>query len=320
MICISQFIVFVTAVVLNQYLAQANIFSCNTTAPCGCSKNAVIINSRIVGGEPAASHSWTWAVSLRVRSDIHFCGGSIISPHYVLTAAHCIDDPYISMLTITAAVGTDNLHDNVGQRITVSTIYKHPRYNKLTHANDIAILRLKKAISFQSSNIGKLCLPALNEIVATDFPMVNSDLVAIGWGKTDVADSSNVLRQVTVTAVSSTTPKCANSIHDTKLQFCSAVNGGGKDTCQGDSGGPLMYYSNVYRQWVVAGITSYGTGCGLANYAGVYARASMYIDWIKSIVGNDGVVIMGENAANISTMSNVFCLALVFVLFMMRLF
>ncbi|CAM4837998.1 unnamed protein product [Rotaria magnacalcarata] len=266
MVCISQFIVFVTAVVLNQYLAQANIFSCNTTAPCGCSKNAVIINSRIVGGEPAASHSWTWAVSLRVRSDIHFCGGSIISPHYVLTAAHCIDDPYISMLTITAAVGTDNLHDNVGQRITVSTIYKHPRYNKLTHANDIAILR-----------------------------------------------------QVTVTAVSSTTPKCANSIHDTKLQFCSAVNGGGKDTCQGDSGGPLMYYSNVYRQWVVAGITSYGTGCGLANYAGVYARASMYIDWIKSIVGNDGVVIMGENAANISTMSNVFCLTLVFVLFMMRL-
>ncbi|CAF3345935.1 unnamed protein product [Rotaria socialis] len=320
MICISQFIVFVTAVVLNQYLVQATIFSCNTTAPCGCSKNAVNINSRIVGGEPAASHSWAWAVSLRVRNGLHFCGGSIISPHYVLTAAHCVDDPIMSMLTITAAVGTDSLTDSVGQRISVSSIHKHPGYNKLTHANDIAILRLKKAISFQSSNVGKLCLPALNGIVATDFPLVNSNLVAVGWGKTEFADDSNVLRQVTVTAVSSTAPKCANSIRDTKLQFCAAVNGGGKDTCQGDSGGPLMYYSYLYRQWVIAGITSYGNGCGLANYAGVYARASMYVDWIKSIVGKDGVVIMGQNAANISTMPNVFCLALVSVLFMMRLF
>ncbi len=67
-----------------------------------------------------------------------------------------------------------------------------------------------------------------------------------------------------------------------------------------------MYYSYEYKQWMIAGITSYGRGCGLSSDAGVYTRASMYISWIKSIVGNDGVVIAGENGANVGTMSNIF--------------
>jgi secreted trypsin-like serine protease len=83
------------------------------------------------------------------------------------------------------------------------------------------------------------------------------------------------------------------------------------DTCQGDSGGPLLYYSYDYNQWMIAGITSYGCGCGLSNYAGVYTRVSMYIDWIKSTVGKDGVVTTGENGANIGTMSNMFYIAIV---------
>ena len=76
------------------------------------------------------------------------------------------------------------------------------------------------------------------------------------------------------------------------------------DTCQGDSGGPLMYYSEQREQWMIAGITSYGVGCGLPNYAGVYTRAAMYVDWIKSVVGNDGVVIAGENSAQLVNLSH----------------
>ncbi len=89
------------------------------------------------------------------------------------------------------------------------------------------------------------------------------------------------------------------------------------DTCQGDSGSALMYYSYEYRQWMIAGITSYGRECGLSEYAGVYTRVSMYIDWIKSIVGKDGVVIAGENGANRSTISHLLYIVLLscFVLF-----
>ena len=222
-------VLFTVCVSLNQHLVQATIFACNTSAPCGCSANEVNINARIVGGEPSASHSWGWAVSMRVYKTQHFCGGSIISPSFVLTAAHCVDDPRLSRLEITVAVGTDTLTDNSGQRIVVSKIYKHPGWNSYTKENDIAILKLKKAISFNDRNIAKLCLPSLTEYRDVDFPWVNSKLVAIGWGSTSSGgSSSNVLRQVTVAAVGSREAKCSNSIQNTRVQFCAAVDGGGK--------------------------------------------------------------------------------------------
>ena len=77
------------------------------------------------------------------------------------------------------------------------------------------------------------------------------------------------------------------------------------DTCQGDSGGPIMYYSQDDRAWTLTGITSYGRGCGLPNYAGVYTRVSAYMEWIQSIVGNDGVVFIPQNNANLSRLSTV---------------
>lgn len=72
------------------------------------------------------------------------------------------------------------------------------------------------------------------------------------------------------------------------------------DTCDGDSGSPLMLYSKEYRQWIIAGITSYGDGCGKSSDAGIYTRISMYTDWIKSITGVDGIVIAGENSTTIN--------------------
>ncbi|CAF2962673.1 unnamed protein product [Rotaria sp. Silwood2] len=62
------------------------------------------------------------------------------------------------------------------------------------------------------------------------------------------------------------------------------------DTCQGDSGGPLMRFESAQRQWVLTGVTSFGKGCGDPRYAGVYTRVAVYTDWLKSIIGNDGLV------------------------------
>lgn len=75
-----------------------------------------------------------------------------------------------------------------------------------------------------------------------------------------------------------------------------------------------MYYSYEYRQWMIAGVTSYGRGCGLSSYAGVYTRASMYIDWIKSVVGSDGVEIAGGNSGNTGAVSNIFCVVTLLIL------
>ncbi len=91
------------------------------------------------------------------------------------------------------------------------------------------------------------------------------------------------------------------------------------DTCQGDSGGPIMYYSENEQVWVLAGITSYGYGCALPNYPGVYTRVSTYIDWIQSIVGDDGMITIPQSKANIESISNLIILILTSCLFVIRI-
>lgn len=66
-----------------------------------------------------------------------------------------------------------------------------------------------------------------------------------------------------------------------------------------------MYYSSYYRQWLMAGITSYGDGCGKSDRAGIYTRISRYIDWIRSITGQEGIVIVGDNASSIPLKSDI---------------
>lgn len=224
-----QLLLITLLIFFNQYLVQGTIYSCNITAPCGCSENNAVINTRIVGGETAVSHSWGWSVSLRIPNNKHFCGGTVLSPHYILTAAHCVDDSQIAKRQITVAIGTDNLYDNNGQRLIVSKIHIHSRWNRNTKENDIAILELKQPISFDDKSVAKLCLPSLTGYTDTEFPWTNSKLIAIGWGTTSSGGTiSNTLRQVTIEAAGNREPKCSNSIRNTRLQFCAAVNGGGK--------------------------------------------------------------------------------------------
>lgn len=71
------------------------------------------------------------------------------------------------------------------------------------------------------------------------------------------------------------------------------------DTCQGDSGSPIMHFSIREQRWILTGIISYGYHCALRDYAAVYTRISVYLNWIKSIVGNDGIVIIQESHSSI---------------------
>jgi len=289
---------------LRQYSVEATVFVCNATAACGCSRNDADVRLRIVGGDTAVSHSWGWAVSLRDYSDESICGGSILSPNYVLTAAHCVVDSVGIANLYSVVVGADRLSSSEGQKISLSRIIIHPSYNRKTNENDIALLYLSKPINLADPNVAKMCLPAVPELEQSRYPVVTKSIVAIGWGTTSQGGSvSDTLRQVTVKTVASKDKTCKSTIRNDKLQFCAAVSGGGKDTCQGDSGGPIMYYSEADRVWVLAGVTSYGRGCASPNYAGIYTRVSAYIDWIKSNVNNDGIVTVAQNKANVNSVS-----------------
>ncbi|CAF3374136.1 unnamed protein product [Rotaria sp. Silwood2] len=259
---------------------NGSLYQCNENAACGCSFKFTLI-SRIIGGENAVEQSWSWAVSLR-STEGHFCGGAILSPSFIITAAHCFNDK-TNLKSITILAGSVNLKPSSKdspQIRSIARIYKHPNYNPITYENDLTLIRLSIPLDMGHGNIKPICLPS----GTVPQPSNNMSMVAVGWGttSTSIVVASPTLQQVTVKSIASTYSGCKEMVADSKLQFCAGIITGGKDTCQGDSGGPLMAFVN--NVWQLHGITSNGYGCALPGYPGIYTRVSYYVKWIQSIM------------------------------------
>ncbi|CAF2823891.1 unnamed protein product [Rotaria sp. Silwood2] len=243
-------------------------YQCNPTASCGCSTSFTLI-SRIIGGETAVRQSWLWAVSLRSNGE-HICGGSILSPSFIITAAHCFDH-ITNLINITILAGSLTLEpssNDSSQVRSVAQLYKHPNFDSNSFINDLALLRLSTPLNMKHGNIKPICLPS----GTVSQPSDNISMIAIGWGTTSATGNtlSSTLLQVTLQSIPSTYSTCQLIISDSKLQFCAGVLTG--DTCQGDSGGPLMVFVN--NVWQLYGITSYGYLCAFPGFPAVYTRIS----------------------------------------------
>ncbi|CAF2780861.1 unnamed protein product [Rotaria sp. Silwood2] len=292
----------------NINLVSSTVYSCNRNAECGCSKVDVAID-KIVGGESAVDLSWGWAISLQ-RSGSHFCGGSIISPLHIITAAHCVPNSatIISGAKVVASIDIlSQSTSSTAQVRSITNVFSHPNYNSFSNANDIAILRLDQPLDISyEKGTARLCIPSfVSADNSDDYPVPGSTLVAIGWGTVVSGEisipNSRHLQQVTLNAISANHSTCRGSVNVPEVQFCAAVEGGGKDTCQGDSGGPLMRFEPNKRQWVLAGLTSYGRGCGEPDYAGVYTRASAYRDWLRSVVNDNFIELVIDETITTTT-------------------
>ncbi|CAF1104166.1 unnamed protein product [Rotaria sp. Silwood1] len=264
---------------------SATIYPCNTNASCGCSTSLTVV-SRIAGGENAPRQSWSWIVSLRYNGK-HFCGGTILSPSFIITTASCLTNIH-DLNSITILAGSLTLQpssNDLSQVRSIASIYKHPDFDYHWMINDIALLRLSTPLDMTRRNIKPICLPS--GIVPQ--PPDNINMIAIGWGTTSTWTNtlSSTLLQVTLQSIASTFRGCQRVLSDTQRQFCAGIKTGGKDTCRGDGGGPLMTFVN--NVWQLNGITSYGYGCALRGYPGVYTRVSYYIEWIKSILPSDEI-------------------------------
>ncbi|CAF0794334.1 unnamed protein product [Adineta steineri] len=272
---------------------------------CGCAFYQPVIRARIVGGIESIPHSWPWIVSIRLAStNSPFCGGSLITDRYVLTAAHCFYDDLKKLggkmtatirskylFVIGAHYSTEkNTYLNSHLRLTANTIIMHPQYNTNTKINDIALVELSQSIDLMDKSVGFICLPMATLRYPKAFPPDRADAVAIGWGRVredSFGRASNVLLQVELPVQSPyiRPSDCADQIYDPEKQFCAGFTQGGRDTCQGDSGGPLMLTYN--QTWQIIGITSYGEGCARAHKPGVYTRVSVYRDWINYTISKN---------------------------------
>ena len=230
---------------------------------------------KILGGAVAAPGQFPWMAALvdsqaERAVDGGFCGGTVIAPRVVLTAAHCVYGVRVGELDV--VLGRTRLsQEDTGERISVTDIVIHPGYESQTAFRDAALLQLATPTSVQPAAIAHPADDALTD--------PGNRVLTSGWGATAEGGSmSDELRFVRLTARSE--PYCDRVYEDIdgKSQLCIGSKRAGEDSCQGDSGGPVVAGEGAALRLV--GLVSFGYGCGRKDIPGVYTRVSFYSSWI----------------------------------------
>ncbi|EJK64760.1 hypothetical protein THAOC_14473, partial [Thalassiosira oceanica] len=239
--------------------------------------------NRIIGGSEAQEDRYSFAVSLQDRIG-HFCGGTLISPDTVLSAAHCGGGGY------DIVVGRHDHGDRDGEAIGVKKELKHPDYESDTTNNDFMLIFLDEPVSVDNVKFAS---------VTDNFVGVSEAVTVVGWGDTDIdldeEELADELQEVEVYTISNNECDDSEGVIDgdrenyngqiTSSMLC-AEHPKRKDSCQGDSGGPLVKKSGSGsgEEFELVGVVSWGVGCAHDDFPGVYARVSAEYRWIKEEV------------------------------------
>jgi len=249
---------------------------------CGAPK---VSTAKVINGDIAKPGSWPWQVAFyKTKSGDFFCGGSIIRPLWILTAAHCFKNATASLYYAVVGDNDRTKIEGTEQKFMLDKIIKHADYSIIIiHDNDIALVKMQRPIIFDNF-ISSVCLPNQNDVIPT-----GTDVFVSGWGKdTYPGYFSLLLKQAKLTTVSKI--QCQQKLvnapgspgKDITDNMLCAESENEKTSCQGDSGGPFVY-KNKDNQWVQMGIISWGSPrCSSKDMYLVVTNVPKYINWINN--------------------------------------
>ncbi|KAI4815293.1 hypothetical protein KUCAC02_005442 [Chaenocephalus aceratus] len=231
---------------------------------------------RVVGGSDAFIEDWPWQVSLQ-QGGQHSCGGSLVSPRWVITAAHCFTGSKKELSRWRVVSGRTYIGTLGGSY--VDRIILNANYDPARNDYDIAMMRLSSPISVGVSR-KPVCLPPK----AFGLPS-QASMSVTGWGYLEEKGKvSPTLQKASIPLIGRL--KCASpTVYGssiTQRMICAGFLDGGVDACQGDSGGPLVYFAS--SQWHLVGVVSWGVGCARERKPGVYSNVEEMLNWIRTVV------------------------------------
>ncbi|XP_054840010.1 urokinase-type plasminogen activator [Eublepharis macularius] len=266
-----------------------DLSECQKQATCGQRRFSKYF--KIVGGNKAEIESQPWIATIfqymkRSAYNMFLCGGSLIDPCWVATAAHCFKGRSLDPTQFTVILGKTSLttDEESEQKFKVERVILHEEFleEAPNFDNDIALLKIRSSSGqcAEESNVAKtICLPPENLVLNDNFRCEVS-----GYGKANSSDIlyARILKSTNVNLISQSL--CREEYYSGRglngNMFCAGDPRWKTDACQGDSGGPLVCDYN--GRMVLYGIVSWGDGCAKERKPGVYTRVTRYLPWIAS--------------------------------------
>ncbi|XP_037706320.1 vitamin K-dependent protein C isoform X2 [Choloepus didactylus] len=241
------------------------------------------LNPRLIQGKPTKWGDSPWQVILLDSKKKLACGAVLIHTHWVLTAAHCMEDGK----KLFVRLGEYDLRrfEKWEVNVDIKEVVIHPNYSRSTTDNDIALLHLAKPATL-SQAIVPICLPD-SGLAERQLMRVGQKTVVTGWGyrSENKRNRTQVLNFIQIPVAPRN--ECIQAMYNTVSEnmLCAGFLGDPRDACEGDSGGPMV--ASFSGTWFLVGLVSWGEGCGNPHNYGIYTKVSHYLDWIQSYIRHD---------------------------------